>query len=60
MTLSELQRMKELEAENARLKRILSDRRISIGILKEVNSRKSGQLTRGSAVLLMFWRKDRM
>ena len=30
MTLSELQRVKELEAENARLKRIVADQQISI------------------------------
>lgn len=40
MTLSELQRVKELEAENARLKRIVADQQISIDILKEVNSKK--------------------
>lgn len=40
MSLSELQRIKELEAENARLKRIVADQQISIDILKEVNSKK--------------------
>ena len=40
MTLSELQRVKELESENARLKRIVADQQISIDILKEVNSKK--------------------
>lgn len=40
MTLSELQRVKELEAENARLKRIVADQQLSIDILKEVNSKK--------------------
>ena len=40
MSLSELQRVKELEAENARLKRIVADQQISIDILKEVNSKK--------------------
>lgn len=40
MTLSELQRVKELEVENARLKRIVADQQISIDILKEVNSKK--------------------
>ena len=34
MTLSELQRVKELEAENARLKRIVADQQLSIDILK--------------------------
>lgn len=40
MSLSELQRVKELEAENARLKRIVADQQLSIDILKEVNSKK--------------------
>ncbi len=40
MTLSELQRVKELESENARLKRIVADQQISIDILKEINSKK--------------------
>jgi putative transposase len=40
MSLSELQSVKELEVENARLKRIVADQQISIDILKEVNSKK--------------------
>ncbi len=40
MTLSELQRVKDLEEENARLKRIVADKQLSISILKEVNSKK--------------------
>jgi len=40
MTLSELQRVKELEAENARLKRIVADQQLSIDVLKEINSKK--------------------
>ena len=40
MTLSELYRVKELEEENARLKRIVADKQISIDVLKEVNSKK--------------------
>ncbi len=40
MSLSELQRVKELEAENARLKRIVADQQISIDILKEIGSKK--------------------
>jgi putative transposase len=40
MTLSELYRVKELEEENARLKRIVADQQISIDVLKEVNSKK--------------------
>ena len=40
MTLSELQRVKELEAENARLKRLVADLSLDNQILKEVNSKK--------------------
>ena len=40
MTLSELQRVKALEEENTRLKRIVADQQLSIDILKEVNSKK--------------------
>ena len=40
MTLSELYRVKELEEENARLKRIVADQEISVDVLKEVNSKK--------------------
>jgi len=39
MTLSELQLVKELEVENARLKRIVADKQLSIDIIKEVNSK---------------------
>lgn len=40
MSLSELQRVKELEAENARLKRIVAEQQLSIDVLKEINSKK--------------------
>lgn len=40
MTLSELQRMKELELENSRLKRIVADQQLSIEVLKEINGKK--------------------
>ena len=40
MTLSELQRVKELEAENTRLKRLVADLSLDNQILKEVNSKK--------------------
>ncbi|MEK0443012.1 MAG: hypothetical protein RL403_1990 [Bacteroidota bacterium] len=40
MTLSELQRVKELELENARLKRLVADLSLDNQILKEVNSKK--------------------
>ena len=40
MSLSELQRVKEREAENARLKRLVADLSLDNQILKEVNSKK--------------------
>ncbi|MBL7838128.1 MAG: transposase [Bacteroidetes bacterium] len=40
MSLSELTRAKELEQENARLKKIVADQQLSIDILKEINSKK--------------------
>lgn len=40
ITLSELRRIKELEAENSRLKRIVADQQLSMDVLKEVNSKK--------------------
>ena len=52
MSLSELQRVKELEAENARLKRIVADQQISIDILKEVNSKSGNTLSEGALYCL--------
>lgn len=40
MTLSDIHRMRELEEENARLKRIVADQQLSIDVLREVNSKK--------------------
>lgn len=40
MELSELKRLRELEQENARLKRIVADQQLDIQILKDVNSKK--------------------
>lgn len=40
MTLSELKRMKELEEENARLKRLVADLSLDNQVLKEINSKK--------------------
>ena len=40
MKLSELQRVMELEDENARLNRMVADQQIPIIILKEVNSKE--------------------
>ena len=40
MTLSELKRLKALEDENARLKRIVAQQAMDIDLLKEINSKK--------------------
>ena len=40
MELSEVKRLKELEAENGRLKRIVADQALDIVMLKDVNSKK--------------------
>jgi putative transposase len=40
MSYSELHRVKELEAEDSRLKKIVSDQQLSIDVLKEINSKK--------------------
>jgi len=40
MTLSELKRLKALEEENARLKRIVAQQALDIEVLKEINSKK--------------------
>ena len=40
MTLSELRRLKALEEENARLKRIVAQQVLDIELLKEINSKK--------------------
>ena len=40
MTVQEVQRLKELEKENARLKRMLAERLLEIDLLKEVVAKK--------------------
>ena len=40
MTLSELKRLKTLEEENARLKRIVAQQVLDIELLKEINAKK--------------------
>jgi putative transposase len=40
MKLSDLQRVKELESENARLKRLVADLSLDNQVLKEINSKK--------------------
>ena len=40
MEISEARRLKELEEENSRLKRLVADQALDIQILKEVNSKK--------------------
>lgn len=40
MTVSEAKRMRELELENSRLKRLVADQALDIIMLKDVNSKK--------------------
>ena len=40
MEISEARRLKDLEEENTRLKRLVADQALDIQILKEVNSKK--------------------
>lgn len=40
MTVSEAKRLKELEGENIRLKRLVADQALDIIMLKDVNSKK--------------------
>lgn len=40
MEVSEVKKLKALEAENARLKRLVADQALDIQILKDVNSKK--------------------
>ena len=40
MDLNEMKRLKELEIENGRLKRIVADQALDIVILKDINSKK--------------------
>jgi len=40
MAVSEVKRLKELEKENARLKKLLAERDLSIEVLKEINAKK--------------------
>ena len=40
LSVDELRRLKELEYENSRLKRIVADQALDILILKDVNSKK--------------------
>lgn len=40
LSADELRRLKELEQENSRLKRIVADQALDIQILKDVNSKK--------------------
>ena len=40
MTVSEAKRLRELEAENAKLKKLVADQALNIEVLKEVNSKK--------------------
>jgi putative transposase len=40
MEISEARRLKELETENSRLKKLVADQALDIQILKEVNAKK--------------------
>ena len=40
MSVSEAKRLRELEAENSRLKRLVADMALNIEVLKDVNSKK--------------------
>lgn len=40
MTLSDLRRMKELEAENSQLKRLVAEQALDIHVLKTINAKK--------------------
>jgi len=40
MTLSELKRLKAVEEENARLRRIVAQQAMDIDLLREINSKK--------------------
>jgi putative transposase len=43
MSVSEAQRLKELEKENARLKRLLAERMLEVDAMKELLAKKLGQ-----------------
>lgn len=40
MTINEVKRLKQLEKENARLKKLLAEKELSIEVLKELNAKK--------------------
>lgn len=40
MTVSEAKKLRELEAENAKLKRLVADLSLDVAMLKDVNSKK--------------------
>lgn len=40
MTVSEAKKLKELETENTRLKKLVADLSLDVAMLKEVNSKK--------------------
>lgn len=40
LDVSEVRRLRELEAENARLKKLLAERDLAIEVMKEINSKK--------------------
>ena len=40
MTINEVKRLKQLEKENSRLKKILAEKELAIEVLKEINAKK--------------------
>ena len=52
MSVQEAQRLKELEKENARLKRLLAERMLEVDALKEVLAKKSELLLSGAKLSL--------
>ena len=43
MQVADVKRLKALQVENARLKKLLAERDLDIEVLKEINSKKSGE-----------------
>src|ERR1044072_9268698 len=60
MSVNEAQRLKELEKENSRLKRLLAERMLESDLLKELLQKKAdpGRSTRSCSVLGRGWTVD--
>ena len=57
MTLSELKRLKALEEENARLKRIVAQQALDIELLREINSLRGACLVQGALVAYLLHKR---